>query len=222
MVLGVYWCFGAPRDLYEFKFFKYQKGQGGWAGIPAELNAHFKVNEVDLFLIELKKCLEPLYDAIVTVCTWAHQVKVSVGGFYKYDFDFALSLEIEKILRRVGATKQNEMTVEWDQKLRIDRGNTSQCPTDLVPYLQRVGSPVGNYGAEVSSIRFDCSVGSKQRDAVLSDLTNIATQANIDVVYYLQKDCGERFNLMMFFTNGRQGVHLSPNSIPTTVCFKMG
>ena len=59
-------------------------------------------------------------------------------------------------------------------------------------------------------IRFDCNVHEDKKDEFLQAIQPVAEKAHIQVVFYLEKKCEDRYNLMLFFTNGRQGVGLNP------------
>ncbi len=55
MILGVYWYFKFPENLYHFKFFKFFEGYGGHADNEAELVARVQVGNTENFIAKLEE-----------------------------------------------------------------------------------------------------------------------------------------------------------------------
>ncbi|WP_129055203.1 MULTISPECIES: hypothetical protein [unclassified Chryseobacterium] len=55
MILGVYWYFKFPENLYHFKFLKFFEGYGGHADNAAELVVRVQVNNPEDFIGKLEE-----------------------------------------------------------------------------------------------------------------------------------------------------------------------
>lgn len=62
--------------------------------------------------------------------------------------------------------------------------------------------------AETASMRIDCHINPGQKQAFLRELTDLAKAENLSVFYYFEFETPAFTNLMLFFTNGRQGLNL--------------
>lgn len=55
----------------------------------------------------------------------------------------------------------------------------------------------------------DCNLSIYHKATFLADLSELSQSVNINVFYYFDCDFSDRTNLMLFFTNGRQGLNFT-------------
>jgi hypothetical protein len=80
-------------------------------------------------------------------------------------------------------------------------------------YFQVVGSSLRKCNAETIALRLDCNLHSVFKSAFLDEIEGVCASANIEVLYYLENEFLEYTNLMLFLTNGRQGLNLQEKKI---------
>src|SRR5690606_17484134 len=76
--------------------------------------------------------------------------------------------------------------------------------------LQSVSSGTGNYNAECTLLRMDCFLPATQTTAFIEALDKITSEEKINTFFYNVCALEDGYNLMLFFTNGRQGMDLQP------------
>ncbi|MEH0154093.1 hypothetical protein V6R21_08075 [Limibacter armeniacum] len=210
MVLGVYWYYGFPEGLYSYDFFKFRKGLGGFADAPAELMTDISVENTHLLLSDIEKLVSTHKGAYIFVYKSGNHLRIGTGGYMINDFEFELLIKVEDILKNHGTQLISTEKRATDAELiKLSNPADNQALGISKPYLSIVSSSPKKWNAETSSIRFDCNLFSANKEGFLKDLLTITDEANINVVHYLEKRCGDQYNLMLFFTNGRQGRELT-------------
>ncbi len=103
MILGVYWYFKFPENLYHFKFFKFFEGYGGHADNEAELVARVQVGNTENFIAKLEELKSRFKEAFLFLNINENQLIINIGGHTLFDFYFQFALEIEELLIRENA-----------------------------------------------------------------------------------------------------------------------
>lgn len=210
MILGVYWYFDFPYELYSYDLFTYRKGLGGHADSPAELVTDVEVDNPDLVIDELRQLVAQHPDAFIYIYSFEKFLRIGTGGYAMHDFEFELIKTVETILKTHNAKPTVFHLVNVAELIKLSNDGISKNTRPGNKHFQLVGSSLMNYNAETFSFRFDCTVDALRKDEFLNELILKVELANIHVVYYRQKKCTDQYNLMIFFTNGRQGVGLTP------------
>lgn len=204
MILGVYWYFKFPENLYHFKFFKFFEGYGGHADNEAELAARVQVGNIDHFIEKLEELKARFKEAFLFLNINENQLIISIGGHVLFDFYFQFALEIEALLIRENAiildsdVPFKSISTKIYHPERENFGNTEHR------FLQIVGSDFNKNNAENLSIRIDCNLPLADKKFFINDLSSICREENINVFYYQDHDFNSHCNMMLFFTNGRQ------------------
>lgn len=207
MILGVYWYFGFPTELYNFDYFEFRQGYGGHADNPAELITKVKAPNPDQLIERLKSLIKQYKDAYLFVYKDKHNLQIGTGGYQLNDYDFLFIKEVEKILKNKNIELHKNLKLENAQLIRlfIDNGKTINYPKKN--FLQVVGSPLRRYNAETLALRIDCNLSVKNKADFIADLSVLSKSVHINVFYYFDHDFSNKTNLMLFFTNGRQGLN---------------
>jgi len=210
MVLGVYWYYEFPEGLHTYEYFTFRKGLGGHADAPAELEADVSVDDPVNVINEIRVLVDKHPDAFIYIYTFENLLRIGTGGYAMHDFEFELIHQVETILKKYHAqsTVFHSVTLAEMIKLYTIKEIKNQYPTKK--YFMLASSSPHKHNAETSNIRFDCNVDIHTKDAFLSEVTSSVTSADINVIFYSEKEFEDRCNLMLFFTNGRQGVGLKP------------
>lgn len=204
MILGVYWYFKFPENLYNFSFFKFFEGYGGHADNEAELVARVQLGKTDDFIKKLEALKIQFKHAFLHLNISGNQMIISIGGHQLFDFYFQLALEVEELLIRENAISQDSslpFTSERTQTFPIERDHSGKIEHR---FLQLVGSDFKKNNAENLSIRIDCNLPLTDKEHFIKDLIPICKEENINVFYHKDHDFNNHCNLMLFFTNGRQ------------------
>lgn len=204
MILGVYWYFKFPEDLYHFKFFKFFEGYGGHADNAAELVVRVQVDHLDDFIGKLEELKSRFKSAFLHLNINENQLIISIGSHQLFDFDFQFALEIEDLL-----TRENILLLDSSIPFKSISTKTYQAEKDNFGnnehrFIQIVGSDFKNNNAENLSIRIDCNLPLADKKFFINDLGSTCREENINVFYYNDHDFNSHCNLMLFFSNGRQ------------------
>ncbi|MDN3691818.1 hypothetical protein QWZ06_05910 [Chryseobacterium tructae] len=204
MILGVYWYFKFPEDLYHFKFFKFFEGYGGHADNAAELAAKVQVENTDDFIGKLEDLKTRFKEAFLFLNLNENQLFINIGSYQLFDFYFQFALEIETLLIR-------ENAILLDSHIPFKTLSTKAYHSEIENFghiehrfLQIVGSDFKKNNAENLSIRIDCNLPLADKQFFINDLSAICREENLNVFYYKNHDFKNHCNLMLFFTNGRQ------------------
>lgn len=204
MILGVYWYFKFPEDLYHFKFFKFLEGYGGHADNAAELVVRIQVDHPDDFIGKLEELKSRFKKAFLHLNINENQFIISIGDHILFDFYFQFALEIEDLLIR-----ENALLLDSSIPFKSLSAKTYHVERDNFGshehhFIQIVGSDFKKNNAENLSIRIDCNLPLADKKYFINDLGSICREENINVFYYNDHDFNGHCNLMLFFTNGRQ------------------
>ncbi|MCS4301508.1 hypothetical protein [Chryseobacterium sp. BIGb0232] len=204
MILGVYWYFKFPEDLYHFKFFKFFEGCGGHADNAAELVVRVQVDHPDDFIGKLEELKSRFKKAFLHLNINENQLIISIGDYQLFDFYFQFALEIEVLLVRENAIILDSIIPFkslFTKTYHVERENFEN---NEHRFIQIVGSDLKKNNAETLSIRIDCNLPLNNKEFFINDLGSICREENLNVFYYKDHHFNNHCNLMLFFTNGRQ------------------
>lgn len=220
MILGTYWFFKFPTGLYEFDYFEFLEGRGGFAGSPAELITSIITENSEKIILDLKSLIETYDEGSLFIRQEKNKLNISTGGWQLFDYDFLFITEVEKILRKENVRLAKETKLD-SPILKLQNNNfTNKNIQPKKNFLQIVGSELKKNNAENSKFRLDCNLSKINKSHFIADLKTISKEENIRVFFYQEKDCGDKTNLMLFFTNGRQGLNLEKKQIVNSVNFE--
>lgn len=219
MVLGVYWYFDFPYELYSYDFFTYRKGLGGHADAPAQLEVIVETDDADGIIEALRQLVNQHADAFIFIYKSGKYLQIGTGGYNMHDYEFEIARKAEEILKDKQAKKSTHSLPKDAELIRLFNGK-SNVVWPSKRYFDMVASSLMKYNAETSCIRFDCNVKANKKDDFLNEILIVTDAVNIHVVFYKEKNCGDRYNLMLFFTNGRQGIGLKPKQKVAITAFE--
>lgn len=210
MILGTYWYFNFPTDLYKFNYFKFRKGYGGHADNPAELVSTFETEYPERVIEELKALVDRYPEGYLFIYQAGKKLKIGTSGYQLFDYDFLLIKEVEELLKNHKIAQLEDQTIENSTliRIKIDTGQ-NKFIYPKKGFLQIVGSELKMHNAENSKLRLDCNLNLTDKANFIAELRRISTEEIIDVFFYYDKDFQDKTNLMLFFTNGRQGLNLN-------------
>jgi len=213
MLLGVYWYYGFPEELYHFDFFTYRPGIGGSSGGPAELTVTVRAPDPAALLAEVRAVAARYPDGYLFGKAHGPALYLELGDYAVPDYTFFVAGELEKVLRHHHATPTTEPLLAAAPLLRLAAPHD---PTPPYSYgdgqLQAVSSRPGPHRAEVALLRLDCHLPLAQQAGFVAALDGLCAQFKLDVLYYLVRKISPQVNMMVFFGNGRQGVGGQPLS----------
>ncbi|PWN70498.1 hypothetical protein C1631_011050 [Chryseobacterium phosphatilyticum] len=204
MILGVYWYFKFPENLYHFKFFKFYEGHGGHADNDAELIAKVRINNTDHFIQKLEDLKSEFKRTFLHLSIDGNQFVISIGDHQLFDYHFQFALKIEELLIRENAKLLDQCTPFNIQLAKSYLPEREEFKKIDYHFIQIVGSDFKKNNAEVLSIRIDCNLPLISKKDFLRNLASICKEENIKVFHYNDYDFKDQCNLMLFFTNGRQ------------------
>ena len=218
MILGTYWYFAFPEGLYNFEFFHFSEGRGGFADKPAQLQVDVYAEQPGKLISELDALVRNHQDAFLFIYRDGNKLRIGTGGFQLFDYDFLFILEVEKVLKKEPGHLLKNETLNDPELIHLQNGNLSAkmiYPEKGI--LQVVSSGMKKYNAENSMLRMDCHVKASNKAAFIAELKKVALEAELDVFYYYDQDYGDQTNLMLFFSNGRQGLNFARQKFTDTV-----
>ncbi|WP_131368658.1 hypothetical protein [Chryseobacterium luteum] len=202
MILGVYWYFKFPENLYRFQFFRFLKGFGGHADNPAELKAVVYINDPEHLIRELENLHLRFKNTYLDIKINENQLVISTSDYTLFDEHFQFVSEIEQLLIHNNAVLLDlPFEVKSNRKFSPEKGNFE---TIEHKFIQITGSDFKKNNAENLSVRIDCHLPTVWKKDCIECLIQICSEENIHVFYYYEHDFGQTCNLMLFFTNGRQ------------------
>ncbi|MBF9219815.1 hypothetical protein [Hymenobacter ruricola] len=210
MLLGVYWYYGFPEGLYHFDFFIFRPGLGGHADGPAELTVTVHAPNPAALLDQVRAVAARYPEGHLFAETHGLLLRLTVGDYALSDYAFHVASELEQMLRQQQATATSEPLPAGAQFLRLAAPQDPTPPFHYGGILQAVGSAPRKYRAETSSLRLDCHLPAARKAAFIEALDQLCQEAGLDVLYYFDHEIGQQVNLMVFFSNGRQGVGGAP------------
>jgi len=202
MILGVYWYFKFPENIYSFQFFRFFKGFGGHADNPAELEARVLVDHPESFIKKLEELHFRFKRIYLDIKINENQLLISIGDYTLFDEHFQFVSEIEQLLVHHNAVLSDlPFEVKSSRRLNPEKKNFE---TIEHRFMQITGSDFKKNNAENLSVRIDCNLPAANKKDLINDLVRICTEENLHVFYYYDHDFGQHSNIMLFFTNGRQ------------------
>lgn len=221
MILGTYWYFGFPTGLYNYEYFQFKKGYGGHADNPAQLVTCIETDDPDKLIADLKSLIERYNEGFIFIYQDGNRLKFGTGAHQLYDYDFLLIAEIEKLLKSQCIKLCANDTLNKPTLTRLSNEHAMEImlyPAKI--FLQLVGSDLKKHNAENSKLRLDCNLSSGNKSAYIADLKKAAIEENIQVFFYYNNDFLFTTNLMLFFSNGRQGLNLTKKQVINTRSFE--
>lgn len=217
MILGTYWYFHFPAGLYEFDYFEFKNGQGGHADNPAELITNIKADNPEKIISDLKSLISKYNEGFLFIYQDGQKLTIGTGGHQLFDYDFLLISEVEKILKKEKTILNLNQKLENPLFIKICSDNsTTKFIYPKKAFLQLVGSNLKKHNAETASFRLDCNLEKVNRSLFINDLKKLAKEENINVLFYYDKDFDTKTNLMIFLTNGRQGLNMTSKQFVNT------
>jgi len=210
MVLGNYWSYSFPEGLYPFRFFTGIPSLGGHADSPAEIIARVQVSDADQLLHALETLIAQHRDAYLIVSQRNNFFQIISGGYQLHDFEFELCMQVEEILLELGVSTCTKSDLAGGTTRYLKHPGYRPLRGIQSQLLKLVAGTKGKFQAESNAIRLDCNLPHPEKPSFLEALLAKAEAWNIGIIYYRAQLLEHRTNLMLFFSNGRQGVHLHP------------
>ncbi|RPD45231.1 hypothetical protein DNI29_17720 [Hymenobacter sediminis] len=210
MLLGVYWYYGFPEDLYRFDFFRFCPGFGGHADGPAELTVTVQAPDPAALLAQVRAVAARYPDGYLFAYAHTTQLRLTLGDYALTDYTFHVAQELEQVLHQQQATPTAEPLPTDTPLLRLAEPQDPTPPYRYNPVLQAVAAGPQKHRAEVALLRLDCHLPLVRQPDFLTTLAALCEQFNLDVLYYYDYIITPQVNLMVFFSNGRQGVGGQP------------
>jgi hypothetical protein len=207
MLLGIYWYYGFPEELYQFDFFAFGAGRGGHADGPAELTATVHAPDPAALLAAVQAVAARYPEGYIFGKMHGPVLHLDLGDYALTDYTFHVAGELEQVLRHHHATPTTAPLPADAPLLRLA---TPHDPTPPYSYgdgsLQAVSSRPGLHRAQAALLRLDCHLPLARQAGFLAALEALCVQFDLDVLYYFDHTIKPHVNLMLFFGNGRQGV----------------
>ena len=202
MILGVYWYFKFPENIYSFQFFKFFQGFGGHADNPAELVAQVSVDHPERLIQKLEELHLRFKRMYLDMKINENRLLISTGDYTLFDEHFQFVTQIEQLLVHHNAVLTD---VPFEVKsTRMFSPEKKDFETIEHRFMQITGSDFKKNNAENRSVRIDCNLPAASKNNLINDLIRICSEENIQVLYYYDCDFKQHTNLMFFFSNGRQ------------------
>ena len=134
-------------------------------------------------------------------------LRLELGDYSLTDYAFHVAGELENVLRHHGATPTTEPLPADTPWLRLAEFHD---PTPRYSYgdglFQSVSSGPRKHQAQTTCLRLDCHLPQGRKAGFLAALDALCGQFALDVLYYFDHPVPPQENLIVFFSNGRQGV----------------
>lgn len=210
MYLGVYWYFGFPEELYRFGLVRFRPGGGGHGNRPAELSACIRATDPTRVLDKLHALSDRYPEGSLYVYRDGRYLEIGTGGDQLFDYDLGLMREVERMLLAEEVIPASAGNPQQSTLLRLPDIEPQPPVYPSANIFQVVGSPQRLHEAETLSLRLDCHLPAADKPAFTTALSELCQAAHLDVLYYYEAPAGKAVNLMIFLSNGRQGVGLQP------------
>lgn len=212
MLLGVYWSYRFPRSLYSFDYFTYSGTTGGHGHSPSELSLICQTEHFDKLLEDLTQLIDKHQDGRIFIWREDKYLKIDIGAYELYDYDFCLAKEVEKI---VHSKSIDIVDHKFDFKksknlIRLIGSGRPLVDKKFNTFFQVVASNFSQYDNQLMMLRYDCSVLKSQSSNFIGEVTKIAKDEQVNLAFYHERKVNKKNNLMLFFGFGRQGINLAP------------
>ncbi len=212
MILGVYWYYGFPSGLYNFDYFVFRKGVGGHGDGPAQLETSIVANDADKLVNRLDDLIKKHKQAFLFVSRDNNILTISINNYYLFDYDFLIAKEVETILHNEQVLFNSNRELINPKWLRLEN-KLPQLAYPSKDFFQIVSSHLGQYNAEALSLRLDCNLNAADKHEFIESLDDLTSRLNIEILYYYENIFLNKSNLMLFFSNGRQGLNFHEKRI---------
>ena len=206
MLLGVYWYFGFPTGLYHFDYFTFRPGLGGHADGPAELVAAVHAPHPAALLDQVRAVAARYPETWLFGRAHGSLLHLALGDYHLPDYIFHVAGELEAVLRQEQAVLTTEALPPDLPVFRFTHPQDPHAPYRYGGIFEVVGSFPRKSQAETKALRLDCHLPLTQKVSFLASLNSTCQQAGLEVLYYFDHELAKQVNLMLFFSNGRQGV----------------
>jgi hypothetical protein len=219
MILGVYWYQGFPSGLYNFDYFVFRKGIGGHGDNPAELETSIEAGDPDKIIDRLVNLVRNRKEASLFIKRDNNLLTISINSYHLFDYDFLVAREVENILSSEEMRFNSNNKFTNAQLIRLENK-----PSELIypskGFFEIVSNHLGQYNAEALSLRLDCNISSVHKKNFIESLNDLTDKLNIEVFYYFENTFSNQTNLMLFFSNGRQGLNFKEKAIVDITCLE--
>lgn len=213
MILGVYWYFGFPEQLYAFRYFTFNRGFGGHADNPAELFTNVICRDSEELIEKMRALVSAHPFCYLFVRRSGHALQISTGGYQLFDYDFKLIEAVDALLHEMDVQPNTNPDYTHAESIRMIGTQLQPLDYPRMKFMQVVGSEKKKSNAETLSLRFDCHLPSGNTTDFIKQIRAVLEDLGIRVFYYYESGNGTRSNLMLFISNGRQGPHHEPPTV---------
>lgn len=213
MVLGINWYREFPKGLYKFEFFKFKRSPGGMADYPPELVTSVSVTDSDKLKSKLLELLEKHNQASIFFKQNSNNALIEISWYHLYDYDFLFALEVEKLLNQENA-KQVELNFKDSELQKL--GNYDFHQNQYYPkskFLKIVHSGPKYKNACLNLISITCNMNTNKVESFIQEVKVLANECGIFSFYYSEKSIESKSNLVLYLTNGRQGIELKKMNV---------
>ena len=208
MILGINWYREFPKGIYEYVYFKFRRSPGGFADFPPELYTSIKVNRPENLKTEIITLLEKHDQASIFLKQNGDNLYIEISWYHLFDYDFLFALEIEKLLIKENA-EYIEISYKDSEFQKL--GNHKLHESQYYPkseFLKIVHSGPKYKNACLNIISITCNLKSKKVFDFIQEVEKLANNCGIFSFYYSEKKIKFKSNLILYLTNGRQGLKL--------------
>ena len=211
MILGTFWYFNFPTEIYNLEYFTFKNGYSGYSESESELIANFEANNPEHIILRLKTLIEIYKEGSLYIYEGKKQIIIGTKSYTLFDYDFLLISEIEKILKEENVKIANNKVIENAKYYYIYNEEYQKSRYHWKGrFLQLEREELVNNNGECLKIRLNCHLDIKNKNSFISDLIIVCKENNIGALYYFETNLESDSNLIIFFANGRQGLRLEP------------
>ncbi len=209
MILGVYWSYVFPKGIYKYKYFDFENARGGFDDRPAELKTTVIVPNPDKIIEEITALHSKYSECQLYICQENNKLQIGTSNYELYDYEFLLFKRIDNILIESKSKKTREIVPNKENTIILENKNwkfANDYPIDENIKIHHDSRE--NYSSSLKFIHINCYILSGYKSDFINDLKNIAIEENLSVFYHIEVINGTISNLLLNFSNGRQGLEL--------------
>ncbi len=208
MILGTYWFYKFPTGLYKLEYFNFSEGIGGIGYGSSSLYVYLKTKYVESIIEDLNLLIEKYYDGFLCIYYEKQKLKIMMNSYHFFDYDFLFAIEVEEVLKNYNIHLLTNIKLANPSFIRMyNEKNKNKFVYPQKGFLQVVSSGFKKNNAQNLGLRFDCNLSLSNKAEFIVELKNVVNEEKIDVFYFYEKDFNFSTNLMLFFSNGRQGLN---------------